>query len=115
MLFAEDIETTENVLPVIVMGITILLWLVATVVTLALLVVFHTAYRRILNRAPSDGEIPEITNYRRKTREGKAGVRKSMLWPTLLLTAGIAVMIVAVGIDFVQNAESEELGQFSYF
>lgn len=109
LAFSEEMAEASGDLPFIVFGITLFLWVVSAIAALTLWLVFRSTYRGILNRAPSEDEMPEVASYRQKIREEKKGLVKAMRWAIAILVVGIIFMIVAVAVDIIQNPESEGL------
>lgn len=63
LIFSEAMETAEITdLPFIVFGVTLLLWIISAIVTLALWLSFRSAYKRILNSPARADEMPQVTS-----------------------------------------------------
>ena len=113
LMFSDWMAEGTNDVPFIVFGFTLLFWFAAAIASLALWIRFRSTYRKILSREPSETDMPEVVSYRQKIREEKKSNKKAMLFSIVLLIASIVFMIVAVGVDVVQNPDSDDLGIWS--
>lgn len=113
LLLSEEIKQQDPAF--FLFGVTVFFWLVTAVASLVLWLNFRTAYRKILNRVPSENEMPEVVSYRQKTVEAKRGFLKAMWWAVAVFALGCVLLIAGVAIDVVQNSESEELGTMGIF
>lgn len=107
-LLLDDAISQEKTAPILIFGLIITLWFFGMIATIVLFLVFRSAYRKILDRAPSENEMPEVTSYRQKTRAANKSLWKAMRWSVALLVAGIAFLLAAIVTDVIQHPESEE-------
>lgn len=113
LIIGKDMSLEEGALHFLVFGLTLFLWLGSAAATLASWLAFRFSYRKILNRAPSKNEIPEVVSYRQKTKETKKSFLKSIWWAIVLFAVGIVCMIVMIAVDIIQNPDSEDLTPLS--
>lgn len=92
---------------VILLCLTLLLWLAAVIVALTLFFVFRIRYNGILNRAPTEGEPPEVTSYRQKTAAAGKSLWKSIRFSVFLLIFGVVVLVVGCILDGIYHPEAE--------
>lgn len=93
---------------------TLILWLVCAIVTLILWLNFRSAYNRILERPASEGEMPEITQYRRKVAVNRIDMLKSIWWAWAAFAAGILLFTVFIAIEGGLNPDGGEFGVWGY-
>ncbi|HIR39875.1 MAG TPA: hypothetical protein IAB90_05785 [Candidatus Coproplasma stercoripullorum] len=74
----ETAEITD--LPFIVFGVTLLLWIISAIVTLALWLSFRSAYKRILNSPARADEMPQVASYRQKVKADKKSTFRKLWW-----------------------------------
>lgn len=93
---------------------TLVLWLICAIVTLILSLNFRSAYNRILERPASEGEMPEITQYRRKVAVNRIDMLKSIWWAWAAFAAGILLFTVFIAIEGGLNPDGGEFGVWGY-
>ncbi len=93
---------------------TLILWLVCAIVTLILWLNFRSAYNRILERPASEGEMPEITQYRRKVAVNRIDMLKNIWWAWAAFAAGILLFTVFIAIEGGLNPDGGEFGVWGY-
>lgn len=107
-------EEAESGMPYLIFAVSGLLWLTMGVAALVTALVFRAEYKKILKRAPSAGEMPEIAAYRSKVQAGYSRRRKVTAPLVVLLLAGAAVMIALIIADVVLYPEAESLTALGY-
>ena len=104
----ETAEITD--LPFIVFGVTLLLWIISAIVTLALWLSFRSAYKRILNSPARADEMPQVASYRQKVKADKKNTFKKLWWAWLVFGLCSAAFIACIAMEVIKNPESEEFG-----
>lgn len=111
LIFSEAMETAEITdLPFIVFGVTLLLWIISAIVTLALWLSFRSAYKRILNSPARADEMPQVASYRQKVKADKKNTFKKLWWAWLVFGLCAAAFIACIAMEVIKNPESEGVG-----
>ena len=111
LIFSEAMETAEITdLPFIVFGVTLLLWIISAIVTLALWLSFRSAYKRILNSPARADEMPQVASYRQKVKDDKKSTFRKLWWAWLVFGLCAAAFIACIAMEVIKNPESEEFG-----
>ena len=97
LIFSEAMETAEITdLPFIVFGVTLLLWIISAIVTLALWLSFRSAYKMILSSPARADEMPQVASYRQKVKADKKSTLRKLWWAWLVFGLCAAAFIACI-------------------
>lgn len=93
-----------------VYGVTMFLVCATGIASLVLSIKFKKAYKRIIERAPLDGEMREVTEYRARENANAKDLRKPRRAGMLAIVVGLIAMITLVVLDAINNPDSDDFG-----
>lgn len=114
VVFKDSIADEENDTFFIVFGITLLSFIIAAISAIVLAVKFRKRYRFILERNPTQDEMPEITEYRQNVSAAQNAERKSARPALLILIASVIAMVACITADIIMHPDSDSLTTASY-
>lgn len=116
IFFIEILVFTEESSPEVldaffaIYGVTMFLVFATGIASLVLSIKFKKAYKHILERAPHEGEMREVTEYRARENATAKGLRKPRRAGAFVIVVGIIAMIALVAIDAIKNPDSDDFG-----